>query len=145
MAATPHNVDRFNILCALLFEHLYDSFPIAIDLDPLDLERWIETMEGKSAVEIDFLMSDVFVDTMQWLEAEGFIRFRTVTTQGKFSHVVLTLKGFAVLGSPPSGVDTEKGTIIERVKQVLGRYGAKASDAAIGSVVSLIFARTLGG
>jgi hypothetical protein len=142
MAELPARIKSFNTICALVFEELYETFPIGADLKFVDIIAKAPELEDMDAIDIE-ASEEMFRHTLRWLEEEGFVRVGSKTLGGGIHDVRLTMMGFAVLGQIPQAVETAKAPLIDRVKQALGRGGAVASSEALRLVVGSVFGAVL--
>lgn len=144
MAAQP-KAEIFDILCAALLVHLHEHFPKRIHVEFTDLQL-AERLEPLEAAEIWNWM-DLFVDTVTWLQEEGFVRASTGTDDQDFFDVRLTMKGLAVLRAVPSSVQPTPQSLVDRLKSAIGAGGKIASEEALRLAMGSVFATatSLGG
>jgi len=124
------NIEMFNRLSACLFAELYETFPKSIV--HLSVMKFCEKYGCEEA-------QDVFKATMEFLAYEGLIRYKdsTATVSG-FSHVILTLKGFGVLGEVPNSLKPKESVgevVIEKIKS--GAFNI-ASDVIQNALLGMI-------
>lgn len=135
----PQRIEIFDAICGALLLHLYENFPVRLNVGFTDLPLDDE-LKDLSAVEIEQWM-EIFFETALWLKEEGFIRFQTGTDDGDFFGVQLTMSGLAVLRAVPASVDGSKQSLIEKIKGAFGEGGKVASaeglKVAVGSLVSM--------
>src|SRR5690606_15292055 len=136
--ATHPRIEIFDALCGALLVHLYEQFPQRIHLEFMDLqlEQKLEPLEPTEVQE----WMDLFVDTVSWLEEEGFIRTETGTDDQDYYGVRLTLKGLAVLRAAPESRQPAPQPLIERIKAALGSGGKIVSEEGLRVAVSTVFA-----
>jgi hypothetical protein len=137
MAAHPR-AEIFDILCAALLVHLHEHFPKRIHVEFTDLHL-AERLEPLEPEEV-WKWMDLFVDTVSWLQEEGFIRASTGTDDQDFFDVRLTMKGLAVLRAIPNSVQPTPESLIERLKNAIGAGGRIASEEALRLAMGSIFA-----
>lgn len=135
----PQRIDIFDAICGALLLHLYESFPVRLNVEFTDLPLNDE-LEHLSAPEIEQWM-EVFLETILWLEQEGFIRLQTGTDDRDFFGVQLTMSGLAILRAIPDSVDITKQSLIEKFKSAFSEGGKIVSSeglkVAVGSLVSM--------
>lgn len=132
-------IDIFDAICGALLLHLYESFPVRLRVEFVDLPLQDE-LEPLPPEEIEHWM-EVFSETVTWLEQEGFIRFQSGTDDLDFFGVQLTMSGLAVLRSIPGSVDSTKMSLVDRIKGAFGEGGKIVSSeglkVAVGSLVTM--------
>lgn len=132
-------IDIFDAICGALLLHLYESFPVRLHIEFTDLPL-NEELEHLSAAEIE-QWTEIFFETVLWLEQEGFIRFQTGTDDRDFFGVQLTMSGLAILRAIPGSVDSNKQSLIDKLKSAFGEGGKIVSSeglkVAVGSLVSM--------
>lgn len=102
------NIDTFNKMTASVFADLYEAFP-----KPLVLQCE-EFCAKHSLLESE----DICKATVEFLEAEGLIRFKSVSG-ANFAQVSLTMKGLSVLKKTPNSVKHEQSVgelVVEKIK-----------------------------
>lgn len=104
------NIERFDQLTGLVFSKLYQSFPIAIDLnvmqfaDVLAYDRPISEDELRLGGE----PYDFFDNTIQWLIESGYVVSRHSSSYPyTFETCTLTAKALEVLKTVPQSVGGE--------------------------------------
>jgi hypothetical protein len=144
MSAQPAS-KVFDVLCAALLVYLHEHFPkkIHVEFADLDLASRLEPLEPAEIWE----WMDTFVDTVSWLEEEGFIRSNGGTDDRDFFDVRLTMKGLAVLRAVPPSVQPAPQSRVERLKTAIGAGGKIASEEGLRLAMGAIFAAatSLGG
>ena len=106
------NIKDFNNCVAMVLERLYQHFPkpIILSTEELDESSDRETIKTYTA-------------TLEFLTQEGFIRYRSATTDGVFMDVVLTAKGLTLLNAVPEAL-VEKKSFIDAIKSAF-KEGSK--------------------
>ena len=104
------NRKLFNDFSAKLFDKLYDSFPIGLDINIEDFPE-LSTKEN----------SEIFSSTINFYSNEGFIRFKD-KFYGVFTGVLLTSKGFSILNATPPEKFNTKSNIGAELKSCLNRW-----------------------
>jgi len=96
----PKNMQVFNSLTIHIFDVLYNAFPKPTDIDALKIGSRFSSDGDK---EVGALAEN----TLQWLAAEGFIRYKIDLTRpaNEFVGVQLTLKSIKILDSVPASTD----------------------------------------
>lgn len=117
-----YNRKLFNDFSAKLFDKLYDSFPIGLDINIEDFPEL--NTDGNS---------EIFSSTINFYSNEGFIRFEE-KFYGVFTGVVLTSKGFSILNATPPEKFNTKSNIGAELKAAL----TVGKTAAIQDLISEI-------
>ena len=130
-------IDQFNHACSLIFNQLYDAFPVPIDIQDNSLGFFAKNDPSNEPREI---LSATFV----FLADEGYIIYDRASDQKAVKYDVrLTSKGLARLQRIPHGVRPLTKPIIDQLKEALTSVGRNASSSAIAGatkqVLSLIF------
>ena len=116
----PLNMQMFNSLTVQIFDLLYDTFPKPTDIDALKIGSRFNPAGDKDAVSS---AGSIAENTLQWLAAEGFIRYKIDLAKpaNEFIGVQLTLKSLKLLDSVPSSTDFGESpdTMIERIRTAL--------------------------
>lgn len=125
------NIDRFDQLTGLVFSKLYQSFPIAIDLNVMQFaealiyEAPISEHEQRSGGE----PYEFFDNTIQWLIESGYVVSRYSSSYPcTFASCTLTAKALEVLKAIPQSVGGET---------LGGRLTAAAKDGATSKLKEL--------
>lgn len=143
-------IEKFNQLVAYIFDHLYNSFPIA---DYLDLETMARRFDVESQPYVpngmvittrsrvygdvfEGVNFETFVDnTVAFLKSEGFI-------DDDRGELRLTSKALLILNAPMEGLGMSRGSKLhEAVKEV----GAEARKTAVSEVVGSIIGAAVKG
>lgn len=134
----PENIKAFNFLTLFIFTKIYEEFPRKIDFNGRRIIIEAAFDYGAKSDEASYMA--LFSDTINWLEAEGFITVQAKTFGSDYIGVTLTLRGLTVLGYLPSSLDSEgKSTIIESAREIVASGFKSASTDAVGSVVKSAF------
>lgn len=137
MTATPRSMQAFDVICAALLVHLYENFPVGVDIEFTDVSL-NEKLDNLSAEEIHDWY-EIFRETVTWLESEGFLEVRAGTKDGEFTGVRLTMRGLAVLRAIPISVAAAEPTLAERFKAALRESGKVASTEALRLAMGKLF------
>lgn len=106
---TMKNIEMFNTITAGVFAELYKAFPKPV---LLQCEEFCLKYEAKGA-------EDICKATVEFLEAEGLVRFKSASGHGHFAHISLTMRGFAVLKKVPDSVKPHESVgelLVEKLK-----------------------------
>lgn len=125
------NIERFDELTGLIFSKLYQSFPIAIDLNVMQFSEAL--VYDKPLTEDDKYRGgepfDFFDNTMQWLIESGYVISRHNSSYAyTFETCTLTAKALEVLKAVPHSVGGET---------LGGRLSAAAKDGATAKLKEL--------
>ncbi len=139
--AKPDNIVFFNAFTLALFDRLYESFPVPLDVDvraiamsalPADAE-YEQAWDALSAAQ----------EAVVFLAEEGFLTHKgSYLEGGTFLQVRLSLKGLAILGSTPGSLEA-KQTLISRARGALAAGAKEVGSEAAKQVVQQIFAAAL--
>ena len=126
---TISNIDDFNQIVAALLEKLYNTFPVGIQLNA-------ENPNDRAA-------ATKFVETVIWLEKEGFVRFdrrfcpESAPNHTVFFGLVLTAKGLAILNSVPEVLqEKDKSTIHQKLSKGLKSGSKEAIKIVVNQIIS---------
>jgi len=122
------NIEMFNKITAGIFAELYEAFPKPIILQ---CEEFCNRHETKGA-------EDICKATVEFLEAEGLVRFKSASGHGLFASISLTMRGFAVLKKVPNSVKPEESVgeiVVEKLKS--GAFNI-ASDVIQNALLGMI-------
>jgi glutaredoxin-related protein len=143
MQPSSPNVEAFNLICLHLFAELYEEFPVPTVIDPNSLG--LSAIPDESEFEATWDVMKIAVETVKFLQEEGFLTFRDQVGTGEFDDVRLTMKGLAILGIPVILVAAEsQEPIIRKIKRLAGKGAEKVSADAVQAVVSAVFKFALG-
>lgn len=128
------NIDDFNQVVATILDELYNTFPVGIQKNADDPNDMAEAIK--------------FVESIKWLEKEGFVRFTSsfcpeaALAHTVFFGLVLTAKGLAILNSVPE-ILQEKETLT--LRQKLSNGLQSGSKEAVKTVVNQIISTAVSG
>jgi len=119
------NMKKFNEWVAKILKHLYSVFPIE---DAFDASE----MTGENELE----KNEIFIGTMQFLNCEGYIRFKEKIYGGgrSYRQVALTAKGLSILNSSIDSLEI-KEPFINKLKGALKSGSSVAITAAVQGFV----------
>ncbi|MFL1484792.1 hypothetical protein [Marinobacter sp. LN3S78] len=117
----PEQIEIFDKICGALLLHLYDHFPVKINVEFTDLPLDQE-LDALTPEEISHWMT-IFVETAFWLSKENFIRFDGASYGQSFHGMQLSMSGLAVLRSVPGSVDGGRLSLVERIKGAFSEGG----------------------
>jgi len=135
--SVPPNIDLFNRFTLDIFQRLYLSFPVAIDLD-------VRTVLGSVTppdATFDESFDAVFMasEAMRFLASEGFLTHQEDPTGGhQCLQVRLTMKGLAVLGRMPASLE-RKESLISKILAVGGKGIKDAASEQVQELASQAF------
>ncbi|MDL0433813.1 hypothetical protein QPM17_21975 [Marinobacter sp. TBZ242] len=92
------NIDRFNMITAVLLEEAYEAFPL-----PHYIEVTTLSAERPEIFGDEFDPDELTYATLSWLVEEGFIRDKG--SDERYLAYVLSLKGFTALNRTPDSLD----------------------------------------
>ncbi|WP_440224961.1 hypothetical protein ACQQ2N_06900 [Dokdonella sp. MW10] len=114
----PTNLEFFETLTLALFQQLYQSFPVPIDIDPMKLAYSFlpENVEGEDGLRL-FGAAE---HTVAFLKREGFIEHGDMhLDDGTYVDVSLTSKGLLVMDSMPAPL-SGSSTVAGEIRDLLG-------------------------
>lgn len=133
------SMEKFNKLVGILFGKLYESFPVALEVEP---ETFLDSIIDELDAEGAFGFSDYFDSTVRWLDMAGYVWIVQDRSADYAPHfdVVLSERGLEALRRVPSSLEGN-ASIGERL---VAYSKSKASDA-IGTLISLAVTTTYQG
>lgn len=125
----PPNVKEFNEITAVIFSHLYQSFPVARDLSQAEIGRALGVPDATTALPSGQSFHLVFISTLGLLLHEGFVHH-----YGNLNHerCVLTTKAMAIMNVTPPRLRQPFATELDEA--IRGR----ASDASRRKLAELM-------
>jgi hypothetical protein len=114
---------------------LYDTWPGQVTLDPyVTIEETGVTPDGQ------FETIKLWTDLFTWLEREGMIhKIQRDLGDSAINDVVLTAKGFGLLGEPVPGTEKTVGSQLKDLaKEASTGAAAEAGKSAIGEVIGSV-------
>ncbi len=144
----PANIEIFNRIVAITLVNLYELFPRKILLRADEVGY--HAAEGVNVEDALSTIVEIAQDSIEFLVTEGFIRYddsdKTLADlPSDFLNASLTMRGLALLGVTPKGVDEtiDRRPLIDQLKNAVKsgvvdgvKEGAKANTA---SVVGFLF------
>jgi hypothetical protein len=103
----PSNITEFTTITGLVFNQLYEQFPVAVDIDRAAIESAISS--SSHILQSGRSFDVVFAHSLNWLSNEGFVRSFGALA---FEKVTLTTKGLAALNAIPQGLSTTIGSTL---------------------------------
>lgn len=154
--ADRSNIETFNTLAALVFEQLYEEFPVPVMLDNDEIAQSLGVQGYRVREAPGFPGSKIVTDygelldgssfwqfyqaALTWLQDEGLVR------EPEDRHFVLTSAALTALNAQP---DALKEPLGKRLQGVAGKATSEAGRAAIaeavGQVIGVAFRHFLGG
>ncbi len=132
----PKNMQMFNSLTINIFDVLYDTFPKPTDIDTLKIGSRLNLAADKDDVSSAATIAE---NTLQWLSAEGFIRYKIDLTRpaNDFTGVQLTLKSLKILDSVPSSTDfgEDPDTTIVMIRKALASGSSEGIKKALKAFI----------
>ena len=133
------NMDQFNRACALIFDKLYESFPIALSIDHSD---WGFFEREDSSSELRMLLSSTFV----FLADEGYISYNRQDDANRIKNEMrLTAKGLARLQRIPEGVSNSRKSLIEQLREAGSSIGGTVTGTAMSEAAKQVLRLIFGG
>ncbi|RUM93137.1 MAG: hypothetical protein DSZ27_00925 [Thiomicrospira sp.] len=129
------NFQIFNRVALFALMELFDNFPKQIELDANTLALNAFPEKDKTSVEEAWDLMSFGVETLSWLESEGFVSVKQRTLGGHFIGVRLTLKGLTLLGYElPNG----KSSIAEQAREVFSGAGKQTATEVLKSAFQYV-------
>jgi len=135
--SVPPNIDRFNKATLLVFDKLYQAFPIPIDLSASKIA--MDTLPPDATFDESFQSIEPVYYTIEFLRKEGFIEYGEHTVDGTtFLRARLTSRSLALLGQTPSALEPQV-TVAERIGGLLKGGVKQVGSEAAKKAVELLF------
>lgn len=135
--AVPPNIDRFNKATLLVFDKLYQAFPVPIEISASNIA--MDTLPPDATFDESFKSIEPVFYSIEFLRKEGFIEYADHTLEGKsFLQARLTSKSLALLGQTPSALE-QQVTISERIGSLVKGGIKDVSSEAAKKAVELLF------
>jgi hypothetical protein len=134
----PSNIDRFNKATILVFDKLYQAFPVPVELDVSKIA--MDTLPADATFDESFQSIEPVFYTIEFLRKEGFIEYAEHPLDGKsFFQVRLTSKSLTLLGQTPSALEHQV-SISEKIRTLVKGGVKDISSEAAKKAVELLFA-----
>jgi hypothetical protein len=134
----PKNVDRFNKATLLVFDLLYQSFPVPLEFSASKIA--METLPADASFDESFQTIEPVFYAIEFLQKEGFIEYAQHTTDGTtFLRARLTSKSLALLGQTPSALEPQV-SVSDKIRSLLKGGVKEVSSEAAKKAVELVFA-----
>lgn len=135
--SVPPNIDLFNRFSLAVFQKLYVSFPVSIELNVDDL--MMSALPSDSSFGETFDALQVGGETLEFLSSEGFLTHKGALLDGsQFLQVRLTMKGLAILGSTPASLD-KKESLMSKILAVTGKGLKDAASEQVQDLASQVY------
>lgn len=135
--SVPPNIDLFNRFSLSVFQKLYESFPVSIDLDVDDL--MMSVIPTGSSRDEAFDALQMGGEALVFLSSEGFLTHKdTLLDRSQYRQVRLTMKGLAILGSMPASLEKSE-SLISKIRAVGGNALKDAASDKVQALVSQVF------
>ena len=136
------NIDLFNRFALAVFEKLYESFPVPVDLDFDSVMMSVIPDDWGYKETFDALATAR--EAVNFLESEGFLTvgFKPVAGAGVGS-VRLTMKGLAILDSVPGSLEKKKESLISSIGGIAKTGFKKAASDQVAELAKQAFALAL--
>lgn len=139
--ATPQNIETFNRICVALFDELYSSFPVPVEIDVSGIAMSAVPQDASYETAWDVL--SVGGEVINFLAEEGFLTHKGAFLDGsQFLQVRLTMKGLAVLGYIPTSIENQE-PLISKIRSVVGGGLKEAGGETVRQLVSQAFSLAL--
>jgi hypothetical protein len=136
MSVQP-NIDRFNKAALLVFDKLYQAFPVPMELNASKIA--MDTLPADATFDESFQSIEPVFYTIEFLQKEGFIEYGEQTLDGSsFLRARLTSKSLALLGQTPSALEPQV-SISERIRSLVKGGVKEVSSEAAKKAVELLF------
>lgn len=135
--SVPPNIDLFNRFSLAVFQRLYVSFPVSIELNVDDLMMSAIPTDSSSDETFDALQ--VGGEALDFLSSEGFLTHKGALLDGtRYLQVRLTMKGLAILGSMPVSLE-KRESLISKILAVAGKGLKDAASEQVQDLASQVF------
>jgi hypothetical protein len=129
----PPNIDRFNKATLVVFDKLYQAFPVPVELSASKIA--MDTLPPDATFDESFQSIEPVFYTIEFLRKEGFIEYGQHTQDGTtFFQAQLTTKSLALLGQTPSALEPQVSVgdnIRSLVKGGIKEVGSEAAKKAV--------------
>ncbi|WOB51238.1 hypothetical protein NYR97_07655 [Xanthomonas hydrangeae] len=133
------NIQEFDHACALIFDRLYESFPMRIDIEASELGFFDRN-------DLSNKPREILSATFCFLADEGYIDFaRASDDKAIKTDIRLTSKGLSRLQRVPAGVQDASKPLIEQLKDAFDSIGSSTSSAAVAGATKKILSLIFGG
>lgn len=122
------NIDRFNIITAILLKEAYETFPVPCNVE---VSKLAHDHNALAADDVD--LEQIIHSTIEWLHHENFVRAKEPDFVLTYT---LSLKGFSTLSSPPSALH-EASTFGEELSNSLRLGSFDAVRGVIPEVMKI--------
>lgn len=135
--SVPSNIDRFNKATLLVFDTLYLSFPVPVELSASKIA--MDTLPPDATFEESFTSTGPVYHTLEFLRKEGFIEYGGSTLDGTtFFQAQLTIKSLALLSQTPSILEPQV-SVSEKIRSVVKSGLKEVSSEAAKKAVEMLF------
>lgn len=132
-------INEFNRACKLIFEALYESFPVPIDIGDSDI-GFIDKNDISNEPR------EILSATFNFLCDEGYIVFNRASDHSAQKRSVrLTSKGLIRLQRVPDGIQQEKKPLIDQLKEAGSSIGGSVSATAMAEATKQVLSLVFGG
>jgi hypothetical protein len=126
----PPNVREFNEITAVIFARLFNAFPIPSNIPPDKVADELGLADRQQEMPSGWTFNKVFVSTLDWLIAEGFVR---PSGPLNIDGVVLTTKGMAAMNAVPPSLSRPLGSeLAEATKEASTEEGKTRISQMMG-------------
>jgi hypothetical protein len=132
------NFDLFNQITLYALVKLFDEFPKPIQVNAKSIALEAVPKDEDESYDSAWDLMDFGVNTLSWLESEGFISIESKVYGGDFIGVRLTLKGLSLLGYSMPGLPPSEA-LIEQAKTAL----KEASKDSAKEILTKLFTGAL--
>ena len=133
------HIEQFDHACTLIFDRLYESFPVRIDLEASEVGFFDRNNPANEPRQI---LSATFC----FLADEGYIDFSRASDEMALKRGIrLTSKGLVRLQRIPAGIQDVKKPLIDQLKDAATSVGSNASSAAIAGATKHVLSLVFGG
>jgi len=134
----PPSIQDFNEITALIFGHLYTSFPIPTKLNPDELVSALGLQDRHAPMSSERPFDHLLSHTVQWLTNEDFIRSLHPIP---LERVVLTAKGMAAMNVVPPTLSRPLGS---ELADAAGQASTEGGKRKIAELMGNFFGSLMG-
>lgn len=139
--SAPENIETFNRICIALFDKLYSTFPVPIEIEMNDIS--MSAVQQDSSDELAWDVLSMGGEVIRFLAEEGFLTYKSApVAESQFLQVRLTMKGLAVLGYIPTSIEKAE-PLISKIRRVVGGGLKEAGGETVRQLVSQVFSLAL--
>ena len=137
----PENIENFNRICIALFDKLYSTFPVPVEIDVKAIA--MSAVPQDATYEDTWDVLSIGGEVINFLAEEGFLTHQGNMVDGsQCFQVRLTMKGLAILGYVPASLEKQE-PLITKIQSVVRGGLKEAGGETVRHLVSQAFSFAL--